>query len=110
MYATCNRLVGLRVNSPQEAEIIYDGPGQPVWEQAGNPAKNGQRVISLRKLRKIAAMAAERDDKWTWDKDDVEWQFIPDSDAKPIIAPEDVELAKQLLREIEEGRLSQQKP
>src|SRR5882672_10846525 len=31
MYATCDRLVVLRIVSPAEAEIMYDGPGQPVW-------------------------------------------------------------------------------
>lgn len=27
MYATCDRLVVLRVLSPEEAENVYDGPG-----------------------------------------------------------------------------------
>jgi Family of unknown function (DUF6998) len=53
MYATCNRLVVLRVLSPEEAEIVYDGPGQPVWELAGKSGKNGQRVVSLARLRKL---------------------------------------------------------
>lgn len=53
MYATCARLVVLRVVSPEEAEIVYDGPGQPVWEKAGKIAKNGQRSISLYCLRAI---------------------------------------------------------
>lgn len=54
MYATCVRLVVPRVVSPQEAEIVYDGPGQPVWEKAGKMGKNGQRVVSLSRLRAIA--------------------------------------------------------
>jgi hypothetical protein len=53
MYATCDRLVVLRVVSPQEAEIVYDGPGAPAWERAGRMGKNGQRVVSLAKLRAI---------------------------------------------------------
>jgi len=53
MYSTCNRLVVLRVLSPEEAEIVYDGPGQPVWELAGKAGKNGQRVVSLARLRKL---------------------------------------------------------
>ena len=57
MYATCDRLVVLRVVSPEEAEIVYDGPGQPVWEKAGKMGKNGQRVVSLSRLRAIAATA-----------------------------------------------------
>src|SRR5271154_6185681 len=51
MYTECIRLVVLRVVSPEEAEIVYDGPGAPVWASAGKIAKNGQRVVSLAKLR-----------------------------------------------------------
>jgi len=54
MYACCDRLVVLRIMSPEEAEIIYDGPGQPAWEAAGKMQKNGQRPVSLHQLRKIA--------------------------------------------------------
>ncbi len=31
MYAECVRLVVFRVVSPEEAEIVYDGPGAPAW-------------------------------------------------------------------------------
>ena len=55
MYACCDRLVVLRIVSPEEAEIVYDGPGQPAWDAAGKMQKNGQRPISLYQLRKIAA-------------------------------------------------------
>jgi len=54
MYAECVRLVVLRVVSPEEAEIVYDGPGAPAWACAGKPGKNGQRVVSLTKLRALA--------------------------------------------------------
>ena len=54
MYDSCVRLIVLKVISPEEAEIIYDGPGEPVWTNAGNVQKNGQRRISLSKLRKLA--------------------------------------------------------
>ena len=57
MYAICDRLVVVRVVSPEEAEIIYDGSGKPAWEKAGKKGKNGQRVISLSRLRAIAATA-----------------------------------------------------
>lgn len=53
-YATCDRLVALRIVSPEEAEIVYDGPGAPAWEQAGKAGKNSQKVISVHRLRKIA--------------------------------------------------------
>ncbi len=54
MYDTCDRLVVLRVLSPEEAEIVYDGPGAPAWEKARKEGRNGQRVVSLAKLRAIA--------------------------------------------------------
>lgn len=57
MYAECVRLVVLRVVSPEEAEIVYDGPGAPVWSCAGKVAKNGQRVVKLTKLRALANQA-----------------------------------------------------
>lgn len=58
MYDTCDRLVVLRVVSPEEAEIIYDGPGQPAWDRAGKKGKNGQRPITLACLRQIATAQA----------------------------------------------------
>lgn len=54
MYADCARLVVLRIVTPDEAEIVYDGPGAPAWACAGKAGKNGQRVVSLAKLRSIA--------------------------------------------------------
>lgn len=53
MYAVCDRLVVLRVIDPENAEVVYDGPGAPAWEQAGKMQKNGQRPISLKKLAAI---------------------------------------------------------
>lgn len=53
LYATCDRLVVLQVVSPEEAEVIYDGPGGPVWDAAGRVQKNGQRSISLTKLKRL---------------------------------------------------------
>ncbi len=47
LYATCDRLVVLKVVSREEAEIVYD-------DEAGKIGKNGQRVISLFRLRSIA--------------------------------------------------------
>jgi hypothetical protein len=54
MYSTSNRLVVLRVVSPEAAEIVYDGPGDIAWNSAGRMGKNGQRVISLSRLRALA--------------------------------------------------------
>lgn len=53
MYADCSRLVVLRVVSPEEAEIVYDGPGALAWAAASKMQKNGQRSVSLSKLRAI---------------------------------------------------------
>lgn len=58
MYSECDRLIVLRINSPEWAEIVYDGPGLPAWNAAGKKAKNGQRRISLTKLRAIVAATA----------------------------------------------------
>ena len=53
MYSTCERLVVLKVVSTDEAEIVYDGPGNIAWENAGKMRKNGQRQISLARLQKL---------------------------------------------------------
>jgi hypothetical protein len=55
MYDQSARLVVLRVISPEEAEIVYDGPGEPVWRATSKGGKNGQRSISIAKLQAIAA-------------------------------------------------------
>jgi hypothetical protein len=59
MRAACVRLVVLRVVCPEEAEIVYDGPGAPAWDCAGK-ARNGQRVVSLAKLRALAKQIKSR--------------------------------------------------
>lgn len=53
MYSEPCRLVVLRITSDEEAEIVYDGSGREAWSAAGPVAKNGQRSISLSKLRSI---------------------------------------------------------
>ncbi len=57
MSADCVRLIVLKIASPEEAEIIYDGPGTPAWAAAGPMQKNGQRNIGLSKLKSLAALA-----------------------------------------------------
>lgn len=54
LYATCIRLVVLCIVSPAGAEIVYEGPGEPAWAAAGKLGKNGQRAISLGRLRAMA--------------------------------------------------------
>ena len=54
MYGESVRLVVLKAVSSEEAEIVYDGPGAIAWEKANKAGKNGQRVISLTKLRGLS--------------------------------------------------------
>lgn len=58
MYAECIRHVVLKVVSHEEAEIVYDGPGAPAWSAAGKIGKNGQRVVSLSRLRALPERSA----------------------------------------------------
>jgi hypothetical protein len=53
-YGDCNHLIVLKIISPKEARVIYDGPGAPVLEVAGKAQKNGQRRASLAKIRALA--------------------------------------------------------
>ena len=53
MYDTCVRLVVLWIVSAKEAEIVYDGPGDVAWRNAGTMAKNGQRRVSLSRLKML---------------------------------------------------------
>jgi hypothetical protein len=54
MRADCTRLVVLRIVSPEEAEIVYDGPGAPAWACVDRKGSNGQKIVALSKLRAIA--------------------------------------------------------
>ena len=56
MYKCCQRLVVLRLVSPEEAEVVYDGPGEPAWVAAGRLGRNGQRVIRLAKLKALGGL------------------------------------------------------
>jgi len=62
MYDCCIRLIVLRVVSPEEAEVVYYGSGERVWENAGKRQKNGQRRISLSKLRGLVSARKPADD------------------------------------------------
>lgn len=55
MYATSVRLLVLQIVSPQEAEVVYDGPGEPAWSASAPLAKNGQRSISITRLRGLGS-------------------------------------------------------
>ena len=42
-------------------EEVYNGPGKPAWANAGKMQKNGQRSVSLCKLKRIAMSVEKRD-------------------------------------------------
>ena len=50
----CDHLIVLRIVSPEEAEIVYDGRGDLGRQLSGPLQKNGQRTVSLSKLVKRA--------------------------------------------------------
>ena len=57
MYGCCDQLVVLKIIPEEsEAEIIYYGPMQPVWDSAGKKQKNDQKSIPLSKLARIAGI------------------------------------------------------
>jgi hypothetical protein len=61
MYADCDRLIVLRIASPEWAEVFYDGDGAPIWRRAGEKQKNGQRKVSLKAIEEYRmTLAPER--------------------------------------------------
>ena len=53
-YGNCDLLIVLKILPPYEkAEIVYYGDGSIIFNSAGKIQKNGQRAISLYKIRKI---------------------------------------------------------
>jgi hypothetical protein len=50
----CNYLIVLKLTSPREAMVVYDGPASGIWESAGKVGPNGQKRVSLAKLRQLA--------------------------------------------------------
>jgi hypothetical protein len=46
-------LIVLKIKRSGVTEEIYNGPGQQVWEATGKMQKNGQRRISLSKLKRL---------------------------------------------------------
>ena len=47
-------LIVLHMSREGEFEEVYNGPGAMAWDAAGKPMKNGQRQISLSKLRSLS--------------------------------------------------------
>lgn len=46
-------LIVIRILDNAEWEEVYNGRGQPVWENCGKVQKNGQRQISINKLQEL---------------------------------------------------------
>jgi hypothetical protein len=59
-YGDCNHLIVLKIISPKEGKVIYDGPGAPVLAIAGKEQKNGQRRAALSKIEALAVEQAKR--------------------------------------------------
>jgi hypothetical protein len=50
----CNHLIALKILSPHEAVIIYDAPAAGIWEEGGTTKSNGQRRVSIAKLKRLS--------------------------------------------------------
>ena len=48
-----NHLLVLRLTSERSIEVVYNGTGRKPWEKAGKVQKNGQRQISISRLRNL---------------------------------------------------------
>ena len=47
-------LLVMHITSDGHVSEVYNGPGSIVWQASGRMQKNGQRPISLQKLRRLA--------------------------------------------------------
>jgi hypothetical protein len=50
-----DHLIVLHRGKGRNVSVVFNGPGKSAWEQAGKKQSNGQRPISLAKLREIDA-------------------------------------------------------
>jgi len=61
MRADCDLLLVLKLDRHGGFEEIFNGPGTTVWAAAGPMQRNGQRTISVSKLRKLNAAGSGKD-------------------------------------------------
>ena len=54
-------LIVIKINPNGDWHQVYNGPGKIVWDNAGKVQKNGQRPISLSKLRALMDTIDEED-------------------------------------------------
>lgn len=59
MYGQPEHLIVLKLLKNGTAEEIYNGPGRSAWDNAGKLQKNGQKSISLSRLRELMKAVPE---------------------------------------------------
>jgi hypothetical protein len=59
MRSCCDHLVVLRLLRDGTAKEVYNGPGILAWNAAGSMQKNGQRPVSVSRLRTLMAAIPE---------------------------------------------------
>ena len=61
IYSEPDHLIVLRLAEEGSVEEIFNGPGANPWAACGKPGKNGQRTISLARLRRMALQVQHLD-------------------------------------------------
>ena len=61
LRAEPDHLLVLCLDRDRSLQVVYNGKGKSPWSQSGKMQKNGQRQISLARLRTIDASAPESD-------------------------------------------------
>lgn len=59
LRAEPEHLLVLRLDSDLSVEVVYNGRGRAPWSAAGKKQSNGQRAISLAKLRNLSGAVPE---------------------------------------------------
>jgi len=61
LRAEPEHLLVLRLAPDRSVEVVYNGTGRSPWSQAGKMQKNGQRSISISRLRDLDASVLKHD-------------------------------------------------
>lgn len=56
-----DHLIVIKISDSGEWEEVYNGPGSLVWRNAGKMQKNGQRPITLAKLKSLMQIVREEE-------------------------------------------------
>jgi len=56
-----DHLVVLRRAPGERVEVVFNGPGELAWQAAGRRASNGQKPISIARLKALDAQVDEAD-------------------------------------------------